>query len=137
MAAKTLIQIGGIFHFGMVLLHIMFPKILHWKTELELLLPINKAVYLILSKLLMYSYAVICFVSLYYWSELLNSEPGNVALAAIGVFWLIRAYFQIKYFKVFDEALAGRAKNVSMLLLWLFAAALYLVPLVCNISEIR
>jgi hypothetical protein len=115
----------------------MFPKILHWKTELELLLPINKAVYLILSKLLMYSYGVICFVSIYYWSELLNSGPGNVTLVAIGVFWLIRAYFQIRYFKVFDVALEGRAKNVSMLLLWLFAASLYLVPLVCNISEIN
>ena len=130
MIAKYLIQIGGVYHLGMVFLHIMFPKILNWKTELELFSPINKSVYLILSKLLMYAYAVVFLVSVRYWSELATSEPGNVALAAIGVFWGIRAYFQIKYFAVFDQALGGRAKNVAMLLLWVFAAGLYLIPLV-------
>lgn len=61
MIAEYLLKAGGIFHAGMVLLHLMFPKILNWKTELELVSPINKAVYLILSKLLMYAYAVVCF----------------------------------------------------------------------------
>ncbi len=132
MVAKYLIQAGGAYHLGMVVLHIMFPKILNWKTELELFSPINKSVYLILSKLLMYTYAVVCLASFRYWSELLNSGPGNFTLAAIGIFWGIRAYFQVKYFAVFDHALGGRAKNVAMLLLWVFAAVLYLVPLLAK-----
>lgn len=118
-----------------MLLHVMFPKILNWKTELELLSPINRAVYLIFSKLLMYSYAVVCLVSLYYWSELMGSEPGNVALAAIGVFWLLRACFQIRYFRVFDLALNGRVNNCAMLLLWLVAATLYLFPALCAVWQ--
>lgn len=129
MTAKYLVMIGGVFHFCMVLLHVMFPKILNWKTELELFSPINKAVYLILSKLLMYTYAIICFGSFYFRSELTESRPGSFILLAIGIFWAIRAYFQVKYFRVFDQALGGRGKNLAMLFLWIFASALYLLPL--------
>jgi hypothetical protein len=134
MEPEHLIRIGGIYHFGCAVLHGFFPKALHWEEDLAAVSQINRIVYWILSKLLMYAYAAVGFGSIWFASEISNGRGGHYVLVSISGFWLVRAFFQVRFFREFDEFLGSRAYNVAILSVWLLGAGLYAAPLLCDFA---
>ena len=120
---------GGVYHLGCALLHAFFPRALGWNEDLASVSPMNRAVYWILSKLLMYAYALLGLGSILFASDILQSSGGRFLLLSISGFWLLRAGFQLRFFAVFDD-FSGRAGNMALLSAWLLGAALHSVPLV-------
>ncbi len=129
MAGENLIVIGGIYHLACTLLHVAFPRALNWSEDLASVSPMNRAVYWILSKLLMYAYALLGVGSIVFASDILHSSGGHFLLLSVSGFWLLRAAFQLHFFSVFDD-FSGRAGNLALFSIWLLGSALYAVPLV-------
>ena len=119
---KNLIFIGGIYHAGFAVFHLLFWKIFSWRENLKPLNIINRGVIQILNLRLIYIFLVIAFLSFFFNAALLSSKLGNAILIGISMFWLMRAVEQIIFF--------GWRKKASALifLIFLLGAVIYICP---------
>ncbi|MBS1793701.1 MAG: hypothetical protein JSS81_07600 [Acidobacteria bacterium] len=119
----TVLFIGALYNLAFFLFHLLFWKIFGWKTELRTLGPINRGVMQILNLRLMWVFLVFAYVSAFYGHDLVTSGLGRTLLAAIALFWLMRAVEQIVFFGL------RSAVSVGLTIVFLIGAALYFYPL--------
>ncbi len=119
METDTLLLVGGIFHLGMAIFHLLFARIFHWDRELRTLGFINRQLLPVMNLCLTFGFLEVGYLSLAYSAELLSTALGHVVLVSIALFWLWRAVLQILYFRLRHWVSWG------FLGLFLGAAALY------------
>ena len=121
---EYLLIVGGIYNFGFGVFHLLFWKIFRWNTTLGKLDHVNRSIMQVLNLCLTFCLLFFAYVSLFHSPELLTTRLGNIILAAISLFWLLRAICQVVIFKL-------RA-TVSVVLLLIFAGGFisYSIPLI-------
>lgn len=117
--AELLLLIGGIFHFAMVIFHLLFTRIFRWDQALPALDFINRQLMPVMNLCLTFGFLEVGYLSFAYADELLSTALGHVVLVAIALFWLWRAILQILFFRLRHWVSWG------FLGLFLGAAALY------------
>lgn len=119
MDTKAALLIGGLFHFGMAIFHLLFARIFHWDRELPTLGFINHQLLPVMNLCLTFGFLEVGYLSLAYADELLSTALGHGVLVSIALFWLWRAVLQVVYFRLHHWVSRG------FLGLFLAAAALY------------
>lgn len=138
MAVEVLIYIGGAYLLLWALSHLMFPKLLNWRTTLSPLDDFNRYLMLIFSKLLLFFYlgtAIICFI---YAGELTDTDIGLAILIFLSLYWLVRAILQVQHFgfkkadtmnvKMSAGNVSNRTISYILLIMFLVGFAIYLAP---------
>lgn len=77
------------------IIHIGFPKYFQWKKELESLSLINRQmmkVHTFFIAFVVFLIGFLCFTSS---QELIQTEFGNKISLGLGVFWVVRLFFQL------------------------------------------
>lgn len=123
---KTLIYIGGFYCLAFALFHLSFWKLFDWKNELPKLSGINRGVMQVLNLRLTYVFLFFAFVSLYFNGDLLTGVLGKTFLAAIGLFWLMRAIEQIIFWGLKSKT------SIGFFFIFLVGALIYFVPLISD-----
>jgi len=123
MDSLILIKIGGIYHIGFALFHIMFWKIFKWKEDLSGLKRVNSAIMQVLNLCLTFCFIFFAYISLFHTEELILSAIGRSILVFIAIFWLMRAIEQFIFFNY------KRAASIVIIVLCLLGFCLYIYPL--------
>jgi hypothetical protein len=119
---KTLIYIGGMYHVGFAVFHLLFWKLFDWKNDLSSLSFINRNVMQILNLRLIFVFLIFAYISVFHAGDLLTTSMGKVLLFAIALCWFGRAIEQIIFFGLRNKI------SISMFALFLIGAAIYIYP---------
>lgn len=98
MKPEVLIWSGGLFHLAFVVFHLTFWKLFRWRTELDKLTSLNRAVVQVLNLSLTFVFIIFSYISLMHASALLQTDLGRALTLAIAVFWYLRAIQQVVFF---------------------------------------
>lgn len=120
MSINTVLLIGGLYHLGFVLFHLMFWKIFNWKRELRLLNVINRGVMQILNLCLTFVFFIFAYISIIHGHELLTTGIGRSLLVFISIFWFLRAVEQVVYFKL------KKGRSIVLFITFILGMMIYL-----------
>ena len=120
MSINTVLLIGGLYHLGFVLFHLMFWKIFNWKRELRLLNVINRGVMQILNLCLTFVFFIFAYISIFHANELQTTGIGRSLLVFISIFWFLRAVEQVVYFKL------KKGRSIVLFITFILGMMIYL-----------
>lgn len=120
---KTLIYLGGVYCLVFAIFHLAFWKLFDWKTELPKLNSINRGVMQVLNLRLTYVFLVVAFLTFFFADDLIHTKLGNVILASVSIFALMRAIEQLIFWKV-------EKVGAAFLVIFLFGAGIFAAPLI-------
>lgn len=122
------LKIIGVLLILLSLLHLAFPKYFGWKQELNTLSLINRQMmyvhtfFIALTVLLM---GIMCFTLS---ADLVSTSLGRNISLGLGVFWVVRLYFQ--FFGYSSELWKGKtfetAVHILFTILWLYLSGVFL-----------
>ena len=122
---NILINISGYYCIAFAVFHLSFWKIFRWKTDLQRLTPVNRAIIQVLNVRLTYIFVVFGFMALLFSERMCETELGWFILIAMSIFWFMRAVEQVIFFGL--KNFASRAIFVVFLIGGiLFAAPVYI-----------
>ncbi len=123
------LKIISIFLMSLALLHVGFPKYFNWKKELSSLSLINKQmmeVHTFFIALLVFLIGVLCFSAT---AEILHTSLGKKVSFGLGIFWLIRLFFQ--FFVYSSKLWKGKTFETIMHILftafWLYLSSVFFI----------
>jgi hypothetical protein len=119
---ETLIIAGGFYTIGLIVFHLLFWRIFDWEQDLKRISFLNRATMQVLNISLTFCFIIFSYISLVHTAELLTSSLGHSLLLLIALFWLIRAFQQIIFYKLHHRA------SWAFLLLFLSGSLLYAIP---------
>ena len=119
---KILLLIGGIINLVFSLLHLTLGKALNWSETLSCLTPDNRATIYTLNAHLAFTCLVFAYLSLFHRKDMLNTGIGRAVMAAIGLFYILRAVNQVVY-----NGLSAPGTPFGVIL-FLSVSLLYVVP---------
>jgi hypothetical protein len=120
--AITLIKIGGGATTGWLIFHLLFWRLFGWRRQLRKLDLVNGGIMQVLNLCLSLVFLIFAIISLWFAEELLRTALGQVMLAGMSVFWLLRLIEQPVFFG-FSKA------STVFSLLFILMTALYAAPL--------
>jgi hypothetical protein len=118
----TILYLCGIYNIILVILHILFWKIFNWKTTLNKGTNTNKIVTQIMNIQLIYLFAFMAIVYLYFTKELVQSKIGTIFLFGYAGFWIVRFFQQFIFLKQKGKFVIGLTS------LFFVGAVLHLIP---------
>ncbi|MEL6652988.1 MAG: hypothetical protein AAFP02_12970 [Bacteroidota bacterium] len=93
-----LIWTAGVLHMLLVVLHLYFPRLLHWEKYLPQIDKMNRSVYLTIHWMLILWLGSSGLVLLFGADILLSETSGMFLLALVGLQWVLRLIFQWVFF---------------------------------------
>lgn len=87
----------ALYNLGWGLFHLLFWRLLRWKTELPLLSRTNAGVMQILNICLTWLFFVMAYLFYRFPSELVLTPLGRTLTAGMLLFWLLRTVLQVVY----------------------------------------
>lgn len=119
---RNIIYIGGFYHLAFAIFHLMFWRLFSWKTDLQKLTPVNRAVMQILNLRLTFVFIAVAAISFIFAEYLTENALGRTILFCVALFWFMRAVEQMVFF--------GIKNNLSnlMILIFLAGAIIYGYP---------
>lgn len=119
----TILYFCGIYNIAFVVFHILFWKIFNWKETLDKGTKSSKAILQIINIQLIYLFAIMAYIYMYYGKELINSKIGNLVLIGYAGFWIIRLIQQFIFLKMKGKFVIG------LTLIFLFGAFIHSIPM--------
>ena len=123
------IQIIGVLLMLLALIHIGFPKYFKWKLELKSLSLINSQMmttHTFFIALIVFLMGLLCVTSS---TELIETTLGKKISLGLGIFWLIRLFFQMFVYssllwkgKKFETTM-----HILFTLFWVYMSSLFLL----------
>tara|TARA_R110001606_G_scaffold256493_1_gene404652 strand:+ start:552 stop:947 length:396 start_codon:yes stop_codon:yes gene_type:complete len=123
------IQIIGVLLMLLALIHIGFPKYFKWKLELKSLSLINSQMmttHTFFIALTVFLMGLLCITSS---TELIETTLGKKISLGLGIFWLIRLFFQMFVYssllwkgKKFETTM-----HILFTLFWIYMSSLFLI----------
>ena len=101
MEPKMFLYAGGAYHIGFSLFDLFWPYLFNWKKTLAHLDDMNTAVYKICSRLLVFLFWILAYVSFIHTEELLTTGLGKTLMFSIALFWSFRLLMQFYFFWIF------------------------------------
>jgi hypothetical protein len=118
----------GVILIVLALVHIIFPRYFNWAEELKSLSLINRqimTVHTFFIALVVFLMGVLCLTSS---GELVSTELGKKISLGLGVFWVIRLYFQ--FFGYSSDLWKGKkfetAVHIMFSFLWTYLSITFL-----------
>jgi len=120
---NTLLLLSGFYCIGFALFHLLFWRIFRWKSDLERIMPINKAIMQVLNLQLTFVFLFFAVAIFLFNDELINTASGKFIIGSMSVFWFIRAVNQILFF--------DKKNYISLIIFFVFiiGGLLFLVPI--------
>lgn len=97
---EILVIVGGIFTLGIAIFHLQFWRIFKWNTELQLLMPVNRAIMQVLNLCLTFLFIGFAYISFSHTHELVSSSLGNAFISMVAIFWILRSFYQWYFFNL-------------------------------------
>jgi hypothetical protein len=123
------IKIIGILLILLASIHPFFPRYFNWKNDLRTISDINRQmlyVHTFFIAIVVCLIGILCLTSSY---QLLNTDLGKRICMALGLFWVLRLFFQLF---VYSSTLWRRKKfetavHISFSLLWIYLSSVFLI----------
>lgn len=125
---ETIVKIGGLYHVGFVIFHLLFSRLFNWPTDLRNLTFVNSAIMRVLNLCLTFVFGIFAYISLHHSTELVTTSLGQNLLVLISLFWLIRAIEQAVFFKLKHWV------SAILFIIFLSGTAVYAIPAVQALS---
>lgn len=119
---ERIVQAGGFYHLGFGIFHITFPKFFNWAKTLGRLDKLNYALIHVLHLCLMLLFFLFAASQFLFPADYITSNLGKMLLFIFGIFWLVRAILQIKYFKL------ENGLSIAFFIVFLFGAGMFFLP---------
>ncbi len=122
------LKIIGIFFIALALLHVGFPKYFKWEEELATLSLMNRqmmSVHTFFIGLIIFLTGLLCLTSS---RELITTSLGKKISLGLGIFWLIRLFFQ--FFVYSAELWRGKRfetyVHIVFIFIWTYLSFVFL-----------
>ncbi len=120
--------VGGLFIL-LSLVHFIFPKYFHWKQELAALSLVNRQmmyVHTFFIALVVFLFGLLCLTSA---DELLYTALGRRICLGLGVFWVVRLYFQFFVYspRLWKGKTFETAVHLFFSFLWAYVSVLFML----------
>lgn len=112
------LKIVGVLLIFLALIHIAFPKYFAWKKDLAGLSLINKQMMLAHTFFVALTVFMMGLLCLFCSTELIETNFGRKILFGLGIFWVIRLFFQFFFYS--KDLWNGKKFETSMHLLFTF-----------------
>ncbi len=119
---KILLLVGGVFNLVFGLFHLALGKALNWAETLSCLTLDNRATVYTLNIQLAFICLVFAYLSLFRRKDLLTTGIGRIVMAAMGLYYVLRAINQLVY-----NGLADPTTSFWLILCGI-VSLLYLIP---------
>ena len=118
----------------LAIIHIAFPKYFDWKNELSGLNLINKQMMLAHTFFIALTVFMMGLLCLSCSSELLGTDLGHKILFGLGIFWVIRLYFQFFFYS--KDLWKGKRfetwMHVVFAFFWIYISCLFFYTSIFN-----
>jgi hypothetical protein len=109
-------------------IHISFPKYFHWDEELKSLSLINRQMmttHTFFIALAVFLMGLLCLISA---TDILQTKLGKTVALGLGVFWLIRLFFQLFIYssKLWKGKKFETTIHIIFILLWAYVSGVFL-----------
>ena len=123
------LNIIGILLVTLALIHVAFPKYFNWANELKYLSLINKQmmqVHTFFIALILFLMGILCLTSA---NELIETNFGRKIALGLGVFWLVRLFFQFFIYssKLWKGKIFETFVHIIFTLLWVYLSGVFLI----------
>jgi hypothetical protein len=95
---NMLLSIAGYYCIAFAVFHLLFWKIFHWKTDLQRLTPVNRAIMQVLNLCLTFVFLFIGIALILFQPDFLGTKLGTFILVSMTTFWFLRATEQVIFF---------------------------------------
>jgi len=119
---NMLLSIAGYYCIAFAVFHLLFWKIFHWKTDLQRLTTINRAIMQVLNLCLTFVFLFIGIAVILFQPDFLGTKLGTFILVSMATFWFLRATEQVIFF-----GLKSITSSV-FLCVFLIGSILFLMP---------
>ena len=120
---ENILLIGGIYHIGFVVFHILFWKIFNWDVSLRKLNSIDKSTFQVLNISLTLVFVIFAYISINFSNELVSTNLGKSLLLLISLFWFARAIQQIYFYRLKNRL------SLLMFVICILGGLLYIYPI--------
>ena len=93
-----LLSIAGYYCIAFAVFHLLFWKIFYWKTDLQRLTPVNRAIMQVLNLCLTFVFLFIGIALILFQPDFLGTKLGTFILMSMATFWFLRATEQVIFF---------------------------------------
>ncbi len=128
MNLKILIYAGGTLHILFAIFDLFWPKIFNWKETLAQLDEVNRALLAITNRLIVVIYISFAYLSFFHANELIQTGIGNILLAVISVYWLVRTIMQPLYFNMKEKG------TTLFFCIFIGLTAVYIIPFIYSMK---
>ncbi len=104
MNPETAVLIGGAFNAAIAGFHLAFWKLFRWREEVKRMSRVNAAILQVLNLRLIWLFIVFAGISFAFTSELAHTALGKTLMAAMTLFWVMRAIEQVVFFGLRETA---------------------------------
>lgn len=125
--AKILLVLAGAFDLSFAVFHLGFWKIFRWREELPKLSFANRGILQILNLCLIYVFLAMGVACLFLGDDLAATRLGRFTLAALSLFWALRALYQPMFFGL------RHPLSIGLFFAFLLGTAIHMLPLLVSI----
>ncbi len=122
------IKVIGVILIALALIHVYFPKYFNWKVELRSLSLINKQMMTVHTFFIAFVVFLIGLLCLTSTIELTQTKFGKTVSLGIGIFWVVRLFFQIFVYssKLWKGRIFETTVHVIFLFLWAYLSTVFI-----------
>lgn len=123
------IKIVGLILILLSLIHIIFPKYFHWKTELNTLSLINQQIMKVHTFFIALTVFLMGTFCMSVTNDIIETPLGKKISLGLAIFWIIRLIFQFFVYskKLWKGKLFETTIHILFSLLWLFISAVFVI----------
>lgn len=123
------LNIIGVLLVTLTLIHVAFPKYFNWGNELKYLSLMNRQmmqVHTFFIALILFLMGLLCLTSA---NELIETNFGRKIALGLGVFWLVRLFFQFFIYssKLWKGKIFETFMHIIFTLLWVYLSGVFLI----------
>ncbi|PVH26903.1 hypothetical protein DC487_04725 [Sphingobacterium corticibacter] len=126
---ETHIRIAGIISILLATIHIFFPSYFQWKKHLEKWRLIDRQIMLVHTFFIALIIFLTGLLSVTSADVLFKTRLGHQVCCGLGIFWLLRLYFQLFVYSstLWKGKLRETSIHIIFLMLWVYMSVVYVL----------
>ncbi len=119
----------GVLLIALATMHVIFPSYFNWKEDLKKLSLINRQMMKTHTFFIALVVLLIGILCIYSRDNLINTELGKTISLGLGIFWIIRLYFQIFVYssKLWRGKTFETFVHMIFSIFWIYLATIFLI----------
>jgi cytochrome b561 len=133
--SEVFIVSGGALSFLMVIFHLFFFRLFHWKDEFDKLQTANRRIFMTIHIALILLFVIFAFLSFSYYRVMAGCEGMAFGLViCYALFWLWRVLWQIFYFRIPPSVKKTPVMHIVTIIAFGLLFVCYAIPVMVKLA---